>query len=209
MTDIKPTSGLSKTTPIALFLVFLLPVTLATLLYFFHDSLPSPGTKNHGELIDPVRPLERFAAKTLEGKPLSIDYLRGKWTLIQIGENKCDLYCEASLFKTRQTRLAMGEDLTRVQRLYLLPIAYTGDYSQLLLREHPQMTVAWLQKEGQEDLLNTLGTQPEGNVYIIDPLGNVMMRYSKDSTAKGMIDDLRHLLKASRIGGIHIIPKRV
>ena len=68
------------------------------------------------------------------------------------------------------------------------------------MSEHPQMTVASLQKEAQENVFNTLGTQPGGNIYIIDPLGNVMMRYSKDSNAKGMIDDLRHLLKASRIG---------
>ena len=200
MTELKPTLRLPKTTPVALFLVFLLPVTLATLLYFFHDRLPSPGTKNHGELINPARPLKQFAAKTPEGKLLSIAYLRGKWTLVQIGEGDCDLYCKASLFKTCQARLAMGEDIKRVQRLYLLPSESAGDYLQPLLSEHPQLAVASLQKEAQEDLLNTLGAQPEGNIYIIDPLGNVMMRYSKDSRAKGMIDDLRHLLKASRIG---------
>ena len=200
MTDIKPTPRPSKTTPIALFLVFLLPVTLATMFYFFHDNLPSPGTKNHGELINPAQPLAQFSARTLEGKLLSHDYLHGKWTLILIGENTCDLYCEASLFKTRQARLAMGEDISRVQRLYLLTIASPGENLRPLLREHPQMTVASLQKEAQENVLNSLGTQPEGNIYIIDPLGNVMMRYSKDSNAKGMIDDLRHLLKASRIG---------
>ena len=200
MTDGKPTSRLPKTTPVALFLVFLLPVTMATLFYLFHDNLPSPGTKNHGELINPARPLEQFAAKTLEGKLLSLDYLHGKWTLVLVGENTCDLYCEASLFKTRQARLAMGEDITRVQRLYLLPTASTGDHLKPLLSEHPKMIVASLQSEAQENVLNTLGAQPEGNIYIIDPLGNVMMRYSKDSTAKGMIDDLRHLLKASRIG---------
>ena len=200
MTELKTTLRPPKTTSIALFLVFLLPVTLASVLFFFHDRLPSPGTKNHGELINPARPLEKFAAKTLEGKLLSIAYLRGKWTLVQIGEDECDLYCKASLFKTRQTRLAMGEDIKRVQRLYLLPSESTGDHLQPLLSEHPQLAVASLQKEAQAELLNTLGTQPAGNIYIIDPLGNVMMRYSKDSKAKGMIDDLRHLLKVSRIG---------
>lgn len=200
MIESTSTSRLAKTTLIALPLVFLLPVALATVFYFFHENLPSLGKKNHGELITPARPLEQFAAMTQEGNPLTINYLYGKWTLVQIGGGKCDLYCEASLFKTRQARLAMGEDITRVQRLFLLINGYSGDHLRRLLSEHPRITVASLQKDTQRTLLTTLGAHPEGNIYVIDPLGNVMMRYSKNSSAKGMIDDLRHLLKASRIG---------
>ncbi len=200
MTDGKRNFTLSKNTPIALFVVFLLPLAIATIFYRYHDYLPSAGTTNKGDLIDPARPLTLFAATTLDGRNLSLEDLKGKWTLILVGGKECNLYCEANLFKTRQARLAMGEDISRVQRLYLLPSGSTGEQLQSLFKEHPRLIVASLEQEAQQTVLNTLGTQPEGSIYIIDPLGNVMMHYPKDATAKGMIEDLRHLLKTSRIG---------
>lgn len=200
MTDGKPSFTLPKITPIALLVVFLLPLVMATIFYRYHDYLPFTGTTNQGDLIDPARPLTLFAAKGLDGRSLSSTDLKGKWTLVLVGGKECDLYCEANLFKTRQARLAMGEDISRIQRLYLLPSGSTGEQLQSLFSEHPRLIVASLEKEAQKTVLNTLGTKPEGSIYIIDPLGNVMMHYSKDATAKGMIKDLRRLLKASRIG---------
>ena len=73
---------LSRTTPIFLFLVFLVPLVLATVVYLFHDKLPSPGTKNHGELIHPARPMTQFEAKTVNDESIALNYFKGKWTLV-------------------------------------------------------------------------------------------------------------------------------
>ncbi len=191
---------LSRTTPIFLFLVFLAPLVLATLIYFFHDRLPSPGTKNHGELIHPARPLHQFAARTQKDEAISLDYLKGKWTLLYVGSDSCDLYCEATLFKTRQARLAQGENLRRVQRLYLITAHESAGNLQEILERHPRMTVASVQAETKEQVIDTLGNDALGNVFLVDPLGNVMMRYDNNATAKGMVKDLQHLIRASRIG---------
>ena len=198
--DEQATSTPSRATPIALLLIFLAPLLAATVLYFFHGSLPLPGLKTHGILINPARPLARFTGATSAGKPLSLDDIRGKWTLVYVAGAKCDLYCEASLFKTRQARLALGEDIPRVQRLYLVIDRHTLNNLPSILSEHPRMTVAAVDKAVQTTVTDVLGKEPEGNVYIIDPLGNVMMRYPPDAATKGMIKDLKHLLKASRIG---------
>jgi cytochrome oxidase Cu insertion factor (SCO1/SenC/PrrC family) len=191
---------LSKATPLALLLVFGVPLLVATVVYFFHGSLPMPRSKTHGILINPARPLERFSAQTSAGKPLSLDDILGKWTLVYVAGNKCDLYCEASLFKTRQARLALGEDIGRVQRLYLVIDRHTLNNLPSVLSEHPRMTVAAIDKTVQPAVMEVLGKAPVGQVYIIDPLGNVMMRYPPTATSKGMLKDLKHLLRVSQIG---------
>jgi cytochrome oxidase Cu insertion factor (SCO1/SenC/PrrC family) len=178
----------------------MVPLLGATVLYFFHGSLPMPRLKTHGILINPARPLERFSAKTSAGKSLSLDDIHGKWTLVYVAGDKCDLYCEASLFKTRQARLALGEDIARVQRLYLVIDRYTLNTLPSILSEHPRMVVAAIDKAVQPTVMEVLGKAPEGQVYIIDPLGNVMMRYPPNATSKGMIKDLKHLLRVSQIG---------
>lgn len=193
-------STLSKATPLALLLVFMVPLLGAIVLYYFHESLPMPRLKTHGILINPARPLERFSAQTSAGKSLSLDDIHGKWTLLYVAGDKCDLYCEASLFKTRQARLALGEDIGRVQRLYLVIDRHTLSNLPSVLSEHPRMVVAAIDKAVQPTVMEVLGKAPEGQVYIIDPLGNVMMRYPPNATSKGMIKDLKHLLRVSQIG---------
>lgn len=200
MSDSEPRAGLSRTTLIGLVAVFVGPLLLAAILYAYHDKLPIPAAKTHGQLIHPVRPLEAFAARTLGGEPMSLDDLRGKWTLVYVGGSHCNLPCEASLFKTRQVRLALGESMSRVQRLYLLTDEDGIDELQQLLETHARMTTAALEDVSREVVLQTFGERPQGNVYIIDPLGNVMMRYAPDATSKGMLKDLKHLLKVSQIG---------
>jgi cytochrome oxidase Cu insertion factor (SCO1/SenC/PrrC family) len=190
---------LSRITPIFLLLVFLLPLVLATLAYFFHDRLPALGTKNHGELIHPARPLEQFVARTANGQTISLDYLKGKWTFLYVGNNECDLYCEAALYKTRQARLAQGENLSRVQRLYLIT-SHEPDNLSSIMERHPRMTEATLKTDTRQRVLETLGENALGKVFLVDPLGNVMMRYDNEATAHGMIKDLQHLIRASRIG---------
>jgi cytochrome oxidase Cu insertion factor (SCO1/SenC/PrrC family) len=144
--------------------------------------------------------LTRFEAKTQNDGIITSDYLQRKWTFIIVGSKRCDLYCEANLFKTRQARLALGENLRRVQRLYLITVNDSIGELPPVLEQHPRMTVASLQAEAQKQVLETLGEEALGKVFLVDPLGNVMMRYNNEATAKGMVKDLQHLIRASRIG---------
>ena len=200
MSDITAKRTVSRATFICLLAVFLMPLVLASVYYFFPGILPLPASKTHGELITPARPLLQFAANTPKGETISNEYLKGKWTLAYVSDSNCDLYCEASLFKTRQVRLALGENMARVQRLYLLTGGHITGELLTILKEHPRMTVASLQNSIQLSVMETLGKAPLGKIYIIDPLGNVLMRYGRDATSKGILKDLKKLLRASRIG---------
>jgi cytochrome oxidase Cu insertion factor (SCO1/SenC/PrrC family) len=200
MSDSTSKRPVSKGTLIGLLVVFLAPLVLATLLYQFRDRLPTIGTRSHGELIDPARPWDRFEARTADARRLTLDDLRGKWTLAYLGAGPCDLACEAGLFKMRQVRLALGTDMKRVQRLYLGITPQDREGLQPIQERDPRLIFATLGDGARHALGGVLGEDAAGHIYVIDPLGNVMMRYDARATSKGMLKDLRHLLKVSQIG---------
>ncbi len=190
----------SRGTLIGLLVVFLAPLVAATLLYQFRDHLPSLGTRNHGELMDPARPWEGFRARTADGQGLTPEDLRGRWTLAYLAGGPCDLACEAALFKMRQVRLALGTDMKRVQRLYLRLTPLEGEDLQSIRERNPGLILATLTDGAQRSLGEVLGQDAASHIYVIDPLGNAMMRYDARASSKGMLKDLRHLLKVSQIG---------
>jgi hypothetical protein len=183
-----------------LVLVFTAPLVIAAVLYYFSDQLPLPQPSSHGDLILPVHTFKQFSLRGLNGKPLDIGFLRGKWTLIYVGGSHCDLWCEASLFKMRQVRLALGADQARVQRLYLLTDTKALGDLRPLLRRHPDMTVAQPRPTHCQAVLRPFGALPSGTFFLVDPHANLMMRYPPDATSKGLKEDLAHLLEVSRIG---------
>jgi cytochrome oxidase Cu insertion factor (SCO1/SenC/PrrC family) len=200
MTDTTSKQPVSRGTLIGLLVVFLAPLVLATLLYQFRDRMPAIGTRSHGELIDPARPWDRFEARAADGHRLSLDDLRGKWTLAYMGNGPCELACETGLFKMRQVRLALGADMKRIQRLYLGNTPLDRASLQPILERNPRLTFATLADEPQHSWSDVLGEDAVGHIYVIDPLGNVMMRYDARATSKGMLNDLKRLLKVSQIG---------
>lgn len=200
MTDSSSKRPISRGTLIGLLAVFLVPLVAATVLYQLRDRLPAIGTRAHGELIDPARPWEGFEARTVDGQRLTLEDLRGSWTLAYLGAGPCRLACEAGLFKMRQVRLALGADMKRVRRLYLSPTLPKGEELQSIQERNPGLVLATPAGTAQRSLNDVLGRDSAGHIYVIDPLGNVMMRYDAQATSKGMLKDLKHLLKVSQIG---------
>lgn len=188
-----------------LFAMFSVPILFAWfLLGPGKDWLPS-GVTNNGTLVVPVRPLpvERQLVGP-DGALLADGYLRGKWTLVHMAADRCDQDCVEILNRTKQIRLAMGEDIQRVQRLLL----FTGeDLSEpnRLLAEDPNLTIAVTTYAAAAEMLSLFvvdDTSPERSqrVYLVDPLGNLMMYYEPTDRPNGILMDLRKLLKWSQIG---------
>ena len=184
--------------------LFFAPLALAFLLYYGNGSggwRPS-GSTNHGELISPPRPLPSVTLPTPGGAPLAPETWRGKWTLLYVGDGRCDGRCRAALTLMRQTRLALNKDMTRVQRVFLT----TGNCCDraYLDAEHPGLAVALADNDAGATLLAAFpDARPaaEGFIYVIDPLGNLMMRHLPEPPpAEGLLQDLRKLLKLSHIG---------
>jgi len=187
-----------------LLLIFFGPLAIAFILYYgLHDLRPQ-HTTNQGDLIDPARPLPGTALSDPNGGTLAPQLLRGKWTLLYIGDGQCNPRCHEALTLMRQTRLALSEDMRRVQRVFLV----TGNCCDqaYLASEHEGLILARADDAAAAGLISLFPTYDgapvaqAGRIYIVDPLGNLMMSYSPTAPTKGLLEDLKKLLKLSHIG---------
>jgi cytochrome oxidase Cu insertion factor (SCO1/SenC/PrrC family) len=177
--------------------LFFIPLMIA---WFLVEDWRPGGTVNHGELLNPAQPVEHLQVRQADGKALEQDYLRGRWTLAYIGES-CDERCEKGLYNIRQVRLALGKDMERAQTLFLMSETPTATVVEWLSREHASIT-AGVADAATLDFFSR--AFPEGSadgwIYLIDPLGNLFMRYGTGDDPKGILDDLKRLFKYSKIG---------
>lgn len=177
--------------------LFLAPLAAAVWLYVAVDhGEPTDATAN-GELVHPARPLGDFELAGAAGHAaLDDEALHGKWTLAYVGGATCDERCVETLWESRQVRIRLGRDADRVQRVYLLAGADEPADAGFLAAEHPDLRVA----RADDGVLATFGAAAAGQLFVIDPLGNVMMRYPADAPPKALLEDLKRLLRVSRIG---------
>ena len=152
------------------------PLILGTLVYWSGWTVGRPG--NYGELLPP---------RLVAGPPL--EALRGKWVLVSFDAAACDAYCERKLYFMRQARRAQGKEMERVERLWILTDG--GAPRADLVIEGTRW--ASLRPEG-------FPGNVRDHVYVVDPLGNLMMRFPRDPDPSLIIKDLKRLLKLSRVG---------
>ncbi|HUL93100.1 MAG TPA: cytochrome C oxidase subunit I [Burkholderiales bacterium] len=169
------------------------PTVAAWLAYFVWQ--PQSRT-NYGDLIEP-RPLSDREMRRLDGGSFRLSQLRGKWVLLQVDSSTCSDSCRNKLLYMRQARLALGKDAERIERVWLLSDAAVPDPA--LLRENVGLMVA---RVPDASLLRELAPSesPAGSIFVIDPLGSLMLRFPGNPDGRKMLKDLARLLRASRIG---------
>ena len=186
---------------IGLGLLFFAPLGVAFYLYYGHSGWHPGGRVNTGVLIEPPRPLPSLVLPRQDFGSTDADFLRGKWTLLIVGTGPCAEACRTRLYDTRQVRLALNRDMKRVQRVFI------GDDdccdAQFPHEQHPDLLMLRAGAAAAPLLallpLDAGETQPV-RVYLIDPLGNLMMFYGADARPKGMLEDMKRLLRLSSIG---------
>ena len=180
-------------------LLFIGPLALAWLLYFGMGGWRPSGNAANGELIDPPVPLAQVAPPLLAGDAPN-ELFRNVWSLTVLGGNACSAECSEALVKIRQIRLTLGKDMDRVGRVLLL--AGPGAQAQEIGAEHPGLVVVDAGSEEAAQLLREFpGAADAGDwIYLVDPLGNLMMRYGWDEESHAIREDLKRLLRLSRIG---------
>jgi cytochrome oxidase Cu insertion factor (SCO1/SenC/PrrC family) len=199
---VPPAAARGHRTLIAVAAAFAAPLVAAFWLYYGGGWHPT-RTTNRGELIEPARPLPELALRDADGAPVAAELLRGRWTVLYVGSGACDPACRRVLYLTRQTRLALNKDVGRVQRVFIA----TADCCdrRALAADHPDLTVL---TADAGRLARWLGAIPPASatdagssgLFLVDPLGNLMMRYPPDAPDKALLDDLTRLLKLSHIG---------
>jgi cytochrome oxidase Cu insertion factor (SCO1/SenC/PrrC family) len=197
-------SPASRRTLLWLALLFALPVIVSYGLYY--SGWRPASTGNYGELVQPPQPLEDATLSTLDGQVMRVRAWRGKWTLLTFSPSLCPSPCERNLYKMRQVIAAQGEDANRVQSVLIVTDQEALARLRNILRDYPRTQVLI----GPSGAVASLARQfelpaggPPSNlhrVYLVDPLGNLMMSYPANADPNGMRKDLARLLKVSRVG---------
>ena len=169
------------------------PVAASYLLYYFWQP---EGRVNYGRLIEP-RELPDPSLELADGKPFRLSQLRGKWLLATWDSAGCDANCDKKLLYMRQLRLTQGKNSDRIERVWLV-----SDDSPLSAEMIAQYEGTWIVKARGTGLIDLFPPQgsARNHIYLIDPLGNLMLRFPRDPDPRLMIKDLARLLKASQIG---------
>ena len=181
---------------LAVLLVCASPVVAS---YFTYYVIRPEGRRNFGELIDPQRPLPAIATQTLDGKPGRLTDLKDQWLLVSVAGGACDARCEQNLYFQRQLRESLGREKDRVDRVWLVndeaavhAALLPALASSTVLRIAPAPLSQWLEPAA--------GKRLEDHLYLVDPLGNLMMRFPADidaAAAARVKTDLERLLRAS------------
>jgi len=167
--------------------------------YFTYYVIRPEGRRNFGELIEPQRPLPDLAGTTLDGQRVNLRELKGQWLLVSVGGGACEAACVQQLYLQRQLRESLGKDKDRLDRVWLVsdeqPVAaelLPGLKEATVLRVPQAELQRWLAPAGGQTLADHL--------YLIDPLGNWMLRFPSRldvATAGKAKRDLERLMRAS------------
>lgn len=183
----------ARTTLMLIALVAAFPPVAAFVAYYYWQ----PAKRmNHGDLIEPI-PLPAGPMKTAQGGAFDFAAMKGKWVLLHADSGACGERCRAKLYAMRQVRTAQGKDMLRVERVWLL----TDDEppAPALLAEYAGMHV--LRAAGSPQLAVLPAPRDRmAHLYVVDPMGRLMLRFPENPDPRGMIRDMERLLRPGRIG---------
>jgi hypothetical protein len=190
--------------------LFLLPLLFAFYMYYGTDWRPTKRV-NHGTLISPVRSLPAVSLKQVsltapDGSATAPafevappDLMRNKWSIVYIGAGNCDEPCRQALYVMRQTRLSLNNEMSRVGRFFF--ITENCCAWEFLEHEHTGLVLVDATTPAGTRLLHEFPADGRPySLFIVDPLGNLMMSYDARQNPKGLLEDLKKLLRLSHIG---------
>ena len=177
-------------------LVCTAPVLASYYAYFIVR--PSGGTA-YSTLVQPAVPMPRVLARTLDGQPQPLRGLAGQWLLVVVDSGACNTACEKHLFMQRQLREMTGREADRIDKLWLvIDDAPVSAALQQALLASPAMTVLRLPRDVVSAWLQPApGQALEDHLYIVDPLGDWMMRAPADADPGKLKRDVDRLLRGS------------
>ncbi len=181
---------------IAMLLVCASPVIAS---YFTYYVIRPEGRRVYGELIQPQKDMPQASAINLQGQEVPLASLKGQWLLVTVASGKCEEGCQQNLYFQRQLREILGREKDRLDRVWLVNDEAPVDSGLLpalhmahVLRLDPATVQSWISP--------ATGQQLQDHLYVVDPMGNFMMRFPANMDVPGASKakrDLERLLKAS------------
>jgi cytochrome oxidase Cu insertion factor (SCO1/SenC/PrrC family) len=185
-------------------LIFALPFTVAATLHLLNLK---PASHSYGNLVQPVIALKAPVLNDAQGKPFASQQWLKKWSIVSVYADSCEAGCQAQVHLLKQVHIAMNKDIKRIQRVLLMPVTVNADVLSGLQKQYPDLVIlagadaATTEFSKQFNLpINDVSKNLAGRIYLVDPLGNLMMTYPADLNPKGLRSDLTRLLKNSWAG---------
>jgi hypothetical protein len=171
--------------------IFFGPLLFAAWLYYSGDALQPESRANHGALLEPI-------VNLLDAVPDSRIHDDRAWRLLYAEDGECGEGCQQALYTLRQTRLMLGKEMDRVERVFL----HGEQAPDTLLGAEEHQGLKSLHDPALRAVLDDQrpGSLPAGGFYLIDPHANLVLYFSPDIKPRDMVDDIKRLLKLSRIG---------
>jgi hypothetical protein len=180
---------------LGILLVCAAPVFLS---YFMYYVVRPDGRTNYGTLLSPIVDASKLNI-TVDEKPTTLAALKGKWLMVTVGPSTCDDACAERLYLARQVRETTGREKERIELVWL--VTDSGKPAQKVLDAYPTVKRVTAEVSAIGAVLPVEGNSKlVEHTYIVDPLGNVIMRFPAKPDPSKMKKDMSKLLRASRIG---------
>lgn len=183
-----------------LVLLFTLPILVVLAMYQLDYR---PGGASHGELIAPPKALQLAAMQDTQGKPFAAEQWKTNWHVVYVSTSGCAAECRKQVHLLRQIHVSLNKEIDRVQRILIVPSAAAPAELDALQKQYPDLVILAGTDAAALAQQFDLPGQPagtSGRVYLVDPLGNLMMSYPAGFDPKGLREDMTRLLKYSWIG---------
>ena len=176
---------------------FVAPAVLAYVMYFFVDIR---SFTNHGEILNPVVDISTLKLKDDKNNLIPRKTLTYKWRMISFVGANCDEMCNKRLHDVRQIHKSLAKDQHRVIRMIVHLQPPSEELSSLITRQYPNALNYFGDEKEISSALGASARIQENETYIMDPIGNVMMRFTQDQANRLLLKDMKKLLKVSQIG---------
>ncbi len=172
------------------------PVIASYLTYFV---IKPDGRTNYGTLMQPSHSMPARSLQALDGSSQPSTALRGQWLLVTVAPAGCDAACEKRLYAQRQLREMLGRERDRLDKIWF--VTDDGQPAPALLaavQAQPPVTVLrWDHDDIARWLQPAAGHALEDHLYLVDPMGEWMMRFPADFEPAKVKRDLERVLRAS------------
>ncbi|MBS0587483.1 MAG: hypothetical protein JSS37_05880 [Proteobacteria bacterium] len=168
------------------------PVMISYMLYFFEYK---PNSTHYGDLL-PVKKVSGKGTNLVDSTILRMKDLHGKWVLVTVDSGHCDEYCKEKLYFMRQVRMVQGKEKHRIERLWLINDDIAPNVE--LIKEYEGTFFVNAKDSEILGFIESTETQTK-HIYLIDPIGNLMMRFPEKVDGTKMGRDLKRLLHVSQI----------
>ena len=195
LTDAKQTKY-GRLKMLAIWLVCAAPVIAS---YFTFYVIKPSATTSYGDIISPPKIIPPLSALAIDKNPVQLTSLKGQWLFISVAGGDCNAACEQHLFLQRQIRESLGKDKDRLDWVWIV-----NDGANVKEALKPALQAATVLHVAPSDLSQWLqpaaGKQLSDHLYLVDPMGNWMMRFNTSTdneTAKKIKKDVERVLRAS------------